>query len=182
MQIVELPLSKLEENPDNPRIIKDEAFEKLVESIRNFPQMLFKRPLVVETHGKKYRVLGGNRRLKACRELDMETVPTLSADDWSPEQKQEFIIKDNVSSGQWDYADLLKNWDIDLLKSWNLDVVDIPEINLNDFFAATPDGGKKRGTTKIVLEYKDSVYKKVVKALDKLPGTREEALLNLLGI
>lgn len=99
-----VPLNKVVLNPENPRVIKDARFDKLKKSIQEFPDMLLKRPLVVVKHGKgKWMVLGGNARLKACTELGLEEVPVLFADNWTAEQRKQFIIKDNVSFGDWDW-------------------------------------------------------------------------------
>ena len=105
MQIVKI--SEVKPNPKNPRIIKDGKFQKLVKSIQEFPDMLNKRPLIVftDTDGK-YCVLGGNMRLKALNELKYDTVPIVLADEWTEEQKAEFLIKDNVGFGEWDWDSL----------------------------------------------------------------------------
>ena len=121
MQIVKI--SEVKPNPKNPRIIKDGKFQKLVKSIQEFPDMLNKRPLVVFTDvDGKYIVLGGNMRLKALKELKHETVPIIVADEWTEEQKNEFLIKDNVGFGEWDWDQLANEWDAEKLDDWGLDV------------------------------------------------------------
>ena len=121
MQIV--PISQIKRNPKNPRIIKDDKFKKLCKSIEEFPEMLEKRPLVcfTDTDGK-YVVLGGNMRLKASKEVGLKELPILLADDWTEEQKNEFLIKDNVGFGEWDWAELQSDWDVEQLEDWGLDV------------------------------------------------------------
>jgi DNA modification methylase len=116
-------LSEVKPNPKNPRIIKDGKFQKLVKSIQEFPDMLNKRPLIVftDTDGK-YIVLGGNMRLKALKELKHETVPIIVADEWTEEQKNEFLIKDNVGFGEWDWDSLANEWDVEKLDDWGLDL------------------------------------------------------------
>jgi hypothetical protein len=116
-------ISEIKANPKNPRIIRDEKFAKLVQSIKDFPQMLQKRPLVcfTDTDGK-FVVLGGNMRLKAAKEAGMQTLPVILADDWTEEQKAEFLIKDNVGFGEWDWEQLANEWDSEKLDEWGLDV------------------------------------------------------------
>jgi len=118
-------ISEIKANPKNPRIIRDEKFAKLVQSIKDFPQMLQKRPLVsfTDTDGK-FVVLGGNMRLKAAKEAGMKTLPIILADDWTEEQKAEFLIKDNVGFGEWDWEQLANEWDSEKLDDWGLDVPD----------------------------------------------------------
>jgi ParB-like chromosome segregation protein Spo0J len=116
-------ISEVKPNPKNPRILKDDKFKKLVKSIQEFPDMLNKRPLIVftDTDGK-YIVLGGNQRLRALKELKHETVPIIVADEWTEEQKNEFLIKDNVGFGEWDWDSLANEWDAEKLDDWGLDI------------------------------------------------------------
>lgn len=111
----------LKENPSNPRIIKDHKFKQLVKSIKEFPEMLMLRPIVVNDD---MVVLGGNMRLKACKDAGLKEIPYIKASNLSEEQQKEFIIKDNVGYGEWDW-EILKddsNWiETDLL-DWGLDV------------------------------------------------------------
>lgn len=121
-----MKVSKLKLNPSNPRIIKDDKFHKLVESLKNFPEMMEKRPMVCVTDedGKIYP-LGGNMRLKAVQELKMKEIPdtwVLMADEWTEEQRKEFTIKDNVSFGEWNFDELANNWDAEQLNNWGMDV------------------------------------------------------------
>lgn len=116
-----IKVNKLKSNPNNPRVIKDDKFHKLVKSIKEFPEMMEKRPLVcvTDTDGKLYP-LGGNQRLKAIQYLGYEEIPNTwvtLADEWSEEQRKDFTIKDNVSFGDWD-IEALKDWD-------NIDILDI---------------------------------------------------------
>jgi len=118
----EVKISLIKSNPNNPRIIKDEKFKKLVESIKAFPKMLELRPIVVNDD---MIVLGGNMRLKACKEAGMKTVPTIKAGDLTEEEQREFIIKDNVGFGEWDWDTLANEWDSEQLAEWGLDVPDM---------------------------------------------------------
>jgi hypothetical protein len=121
MQIVKI--NSIKTNPKNPRLIKDEKFKKLVKSIQEFPDMLNKRPLIVFTDvDNKYVVLGGNMRLKACKEVGIKEIPVIVADEWTEEQKAEFLIKDNVGFGEWDWDGLANEWDTEKLQDWGLDL------------------------------------------------------------
>ena len=116
-------ITEIKANPKNPRIIKDDKFAKLVQSIKDFPEMLEKRPLVCFTDtDKKLVVLGGNMRLKAAIQVGLKKLPILLADDWTEEQKTQFLIKDNVGFGEWDWDELANSWDEEKLNDWALDV------------------------------------------------------------
>ena len=119
-----IEIAQIKPNPKNPRVIKDEKFKQLVESLRSFPGMLDKRPLVCVTDPVDSKVfpLGGNMRLKAAVELKMATLPVTMADDWTEEQRQEFIIKDNVGFGEWNWEELQADWDVKQLEDWGLEV------------------------------------------------------------
>ena len=132
-----VPIAQIKNNPKNPRVIKDEKFKKLVKSIQEFPQMLEKRPLVcfTDTDGK-YVVLGGNMRLKASQEVGLTELPVMLADDWTEEQKNEFLIKDNVGFGEWDWEQLANEWDTEQLTDWG---VDIPDFAVKELEAEEDD-------------------------------------------
>jgi len=116
-------ITDVKPNPKNPRIIKDDKFQKLVNSIQEFPDMLNKRPLIVFSDvDNKYVVLGGNMRLKACKEIGLKEIPVIIADEWTEEQKAEFLIKDNVGFGEWDWDSLANEWDVEKLDDWGLDL------------------------------------------------------------
>ncbi len=112
-------IAKVKENPSNPRFIKDSKFKKLVQSIKAFPEMLEKRPIVVD---EDMVVLGGNMRLKACKSAGLFDVWVDIAQGWTEEQKAEFIIKDNVGFGEWDWDILANEWDVEALDDWGLDL------------------------------------------------------------
>jgi DNA modification methylase len=117
-------------NPNNPRAIRDARFEKLKQSIIDFPEMLEKRPLVCYTEGKNYIVLGGNMRLKALQDIGHGEVPIMLADDWTEEQRAQFLIKDNVGFGEWDWNTLANEWDADKLEAWGLELPPMDAIEL----------------------------------------------------
>tara|TARA_R110000803_G_scaffold92531_2_gene160038 strand:+ start:1179 stop:1754 length:576 start_codon:yes stop_codon:yes gene_type:complete len=112
-------IRKVRQNPNNPRIIKDHKFKQLVESIKTFPKMLEKRAIVVD---ENMIVLGGNMRLKACVEAGLKEVWIDDAEGWTEDEKKEFIVKDNIGFGQWDWDVLANEWDTDLIEDWGLDV------------------------------------------------------------
>ena len=113
-----IKISKVIPNNDNPRIIKGDKFDKLVKSLKEFPEMAAVRPIVVN---KLMVVLGGNMRLKAMQEAGWKEVP-VEIVDWSEEKQREFIIKDNVGFGEWNWDDLANTWDAESLTEWGLDV------------------------------------------------------------
>jgi len=119
MQIKKVKITSVKPNKANPRIIKDFKFGKLVKSIREFPEMLKIRPIVVNNENV---ILGGNMRYKASLEAGLEEVYIIKAEDLTDEQQQEFIIKDNVGFGEWDWDQLANEWDTDKLSDWGVDV------------------------------------------------------------
>lgn len=119
MNIQKVKITDLKSNPNNPRVIKDDKYQKLLRSIKEFPEMIEIRPIVVD---KDLVVLGGNMRLKALKDAGLKEVPVIIADQLTEEQKKEFIIKDNVGFGEWDWDMLANEWDQEELEDWGLDV------------------------------------------------------------
>lgn len=119
MKTEKVKIGKIKNNLNNPRLIKDDKFKKLVKSIKEFPEMLEIRPIVVD---KDNIVLGGNMRLRACQEAGLKEVHIIQADQLTEKQQREFIIKDNVGFGEWDWNDLANEWDADELEDWGLDL------------------------------------------------------------
>ena len=119
MQVKKVKISEVKTNPKNPRLIKDDKFKKLVKSIQEFPQMLELRPIVVDENNI---VLGGNMRLKACLEVGVKEIFIVQAENLTEQQKDEFIVKDNVGFGEWDWDLLANEWDTDKLTEWGLDL------------------------------------------------------------
>lgn len=132
--MVKVKLSTIKPNPNNPRIIKDEKFEKLVKSIKDFPKMMELRPMIIN---KDNIVLGGNMRLKALKELGYKEVP----DEWvkraeylTEDEQRQFIIKDNVGFGEHDWEMLANEWDVQQLEEWGLDMPNKKEVDEKDLF------------------------------------------------
>ena len=115
----QIKINQVKTNPNNPRIIKNDKFEKLVTSIKEFPEMLKLRPIVVD---ENMIVLGGNMRLKASKEAGLKTVWVEIAEGLSEEQKKEFIVKDNVGFGDWEWDMLANEWNSVDLSDWGLNV------------------------------------------------------------
>jgi len=121
--IEKVSIKAIKANPNNPRVIRDDKFKKLVRSINEFPEMLELRPIVVNDD---MIVLGGNMRLKACKEAGLNEVAIIKASNLSEAQQKEFIIKDNVGFGEWDWDILANEYDTDELNSWGLDLWKAP--------------------------------------------------------
>jgi site-specific DNA-methyltransferase (adenine-specific) len=139
MKAIKTKLSEVKLNPNNPRLIKDDNFKKLVQSIKDFPEMLDIRPIVVNAD---MVILGGNMRFKACKEAGLKEVPIIIADNLTEEQQREFLIKDNVSGGEWDWS-LLADWDSEQLEEWGLEVpsfeTEVLEAQEDDFDTTPPE-------------------------------------------
>jgi hypothetical protein len=147
MKATTVKISEVKANPNNPRIIKDDKFQKLVKSIKEFPEMLNIRPIVVNAD---MVVLGGNMRLKACKEAGLKELPIIKADDLTEEQQKQFIIKDNVGFGEWDWEDLANNWDVDQLTQWGLDIPNIDQIKETSEIS---DQGQLEFSDELLLEH-----------------------------
>ena len=170
-------INEIKPNPNNPRIIKDDKFKKLVKSIQDFPQMLELRPIVIDENNI---VLGGNMRLKACKEAGLTDVPVIYAKDLTEEQKKEFIVKDNVGYGEWDWDDLANNWDEQLLTEWGLD---IPNFDTSSFADQNKELNLDDVTDSMTinLKYTEEEYYLVKQQLSQIASTPEQAIWKLLG-
>jgi len=115
----QVKLYKIKGNPLNPRVIKTDKFKKLVKSIQEFPEMLKLRPIIVD---EDFMVLGGNMRLRASKDAGLKEVWIEVAEGFTEEQKKEFIVKDNVGFGEWEWDILANEWDSVELAEWGLDV------------------------------------------------------------
>lgn len=141
MKIETVNINKIKKNPNNPRVIKDHYFEKLKKSIQDFPEMLELREVIVD---ENFVILGGNMRYTAMKDLGIKQVTIKIAEGLTEDQKKEFIIKDNVGFGEWDFDMLANEWDSGLLQDWGLEIpnfetneVDFSdknkEVNIDDF-------------------------------------------------
>jgi ParB-like chromosome segregation protein Spo0J len=119
MKAEKVKINLVKSHPNNPRLIKDDKFKKLVESVSSFPQMMQLRPIVVD---ETMTILGGNMRLRACIEAGFKEVWIVKAGELTEEQKKEFIIKDNVGFGEWDFDILANEWSSNELEDWGLDI------------------------------------------------------------
>ena len=170
-KIEKVSISSITENSVNPRFINKQKFQKLVNSVKEFPAMLSLRPIVVD---KDNVILGGNMRYKACKELGLKEVYIIQAEDLTDKQAQEFIIKDNVGFGDWDWDVLANAFDNVELKEWGLDVwqpeedIDysvLEELDLEDEIEKLYDQTKKS----VILEYPTEQYEQDVRPyMDKL--------------
>ena len=141
MEVNKVKINEVKTNPKNPRLIKDDKFRKLVKSIEEFPQMLELRPIVVDENNI---VLGGNMRLKACKEAGLKEVFIVKADNLTELQKDEFIVKDNVGFGEWDWDMLANEWDVEKIQDWGLDLpvdLSVTELEAEEDDFSVPEGG-----------------------------------------
>lgn len=171
--------AKLIPNESNPRLIKDDKFVKLVNSLKEFPKMLEYRPVIVNSD---MIVLAGNMRLKAALELGMDKIPTIIANDLTQEEQEQLIVKDNVGYGEWDWDMLANSWDVEKLNEWGVDVPDWhkDDIDVDKFFM---DSDKQVDSKfKIVLEYTEEEHAEVVEAFKRHTGSREQIVFKLLGL
>jgi hypothetical protein len=178
MKTETISILKIKSNTNNPRVIKDEKFNKLVQSIKEFPKMLAIRPIVVN---EDMIVLGGNMRLKACIEAGLKEVPIIKITDMTIEEQNEFIIKDNVGFGEWNWEILANEWDNLSLNEWGLDVWTNSNIDLNNFFEEDNNQEKKE-KFQIILDYSEEDYNKVLDAFGHHSGSREAIIFKLLGL
>ena len=166
-----LKISAVKPNTDNPRVIRDNKFQKLVASIKEFPEMLKLRPIVVN---KDMIILGGNMRYKACIEAGLKEVWVLKAADLTKEQENEFIVKDNVGFGEWDWDILANIWDTKKLKDWGLDVWQPEEevSNITDYSLNTAEEKLNRfldaKIKNITIPFENEEFDDVVDRLEKL--------------
>lgn len=173
--IEKININKIFTNAKNPRIIKDYKFKKLVKSIKEFPEMLQLRPIVVDNNNK---ILGGNMRYKACKELDLKEVYIIKAKNLNEKEIEQFIIKDNVGFGEWDWDILANQWDNEILSDWGVDNFDFydkeynsQEINIDDL----------DDSMVLKLNYTEEKYNYVKLNLKKIDIDIEKALLQLLN-
>jgi hypothetical protein len=171
-------ISEVRLNPNNPRQIKDDKFKNLVQSITDFPEMLDIRPIVVNTD---MVILGGNMRFRACKEAGLKQVPVIVADNLTEDQQREFLIKDNVSGGEWDWDLLANEWDVEKLEKWGLD---LPGFDLNADELGTefslPDGDKSP-FQQMTFTLADEQAEQIKNAIADIKETEEYKYCETLG-
>lgn len=174
---MKVKLTDIIPNPNNPRLIKDDKFKKLVESIKGFPEMLKLRPIVVND---QMVVLGGNMRLKACKEAGLKEVEIIKASDLTEEQQKEFIIKDNVGFGEWDWDMIANEWDAEQVTEWGLD---IPDFVKDEGFGTdfTLKDGDKEPFQQMTFTLADEQATVIKNAIDDIKGTDEYKYAETMG-
>jgi hypothetical protein len=153
MAVQTVKISDVKSNPNNPRLIKDDKFKKLVQSLKDFPEMANVRPIVVN---QDFVVLGGNMRLKAMKEAGWKEVP-VEVVDWPEEKQREFIIKDNVGFGEWEWDVLANEWEADDLEKWGLDIPNFESEPTGDDLIG--DEKNKPATLKITFQTPEQLQK-----------------------
>ena len=171
-------INSIKTNPKNPRLIKDDKFKKLVKSIQEFPQMLELRPIVVDENNI---ILGGNMRYKACIEAGLKEIYILKAEDLTEQQKDEFIVKDNVGFGEWDWDILANEWDTEKLTDWGLDL----PIYFNDSDELGTDfnlpEGDKAPFQQMTFTLADEQAEQIKNAITDIKQTEEYKYCETLG-
>jgi hypothetical protein len=164
-------------NTENPRIIKDDKFKKLVQSIKDFPEMLEIRPIVVNN---EMMILGGNMRLKAIQEIGIKEVPIIKAENLTEQQQREFLIKDNVGFGEWDWDALANDWEYKELVDWALDVPKMldPEQFGEDFSLAD---GDKSPFQQMTFTLADEQATQIKNAIADIKLTQEYKYMETMG-
>jgi len=173
MKTKKVSLSTIKVNPNNPRLIKDDKFKKLVQSVKDFPQMLEIRPIVVNSD---MVILGGNMRFKACQEAGIKELPIIIADNLTEEQQREFLIKDNVSGGEWDWDMLANEWDLAQLEDWGLDVLN-KDKELDDNYTSKVDSPIyeiKEGKPSVNELFDTTIYDNLIEEIEKAEIQEED--------
>ena len=171
----QVKLYNVKGNPNNSSIIKNDKFKKLVKSIEEFPEMLKLRPIVVD---EDMMVLGGNMRLKASKEAGLNEVWVDVAEGLTEAQKREFVIKDNVGFGEWDWDLLANDWSNQQIASWGLDVWQPEEIDFNPSLEPSTDYSDvtKEEIEKLGLGCKEDVQKDIAFVLSLTNPRRKQIL------
>lgn len=169
-----MKLKDIKPNPNNPRVVRNEKFQKLKQSITEFPKMLSLRPMVIDENNV---VLGGNMRLRALQELgftDIEDAWVKRSSDLTEDEKKRFIIADNVAFGEWDWDTLANDWDVEQLSDWGLDVPDFEEVEEVE--------EEENQLNIITLKFYNKDYNIVKEKLNSISMSPELAVLRLLGV
>jgi ParB-like chromosome segregation protein Spo0J len=171
-----MKLKDIKPNPNNPRVLRDDKFQKLKQSITEFPKMLSLRPMVIDENNV---VLGGNMRLRALQELgftDIDEAWVKRSSDLTEEEKKRFIIADNVAFGEWDWDTLANDWDVVDLEAWGLD---IPQFDTVEEEVIEEE---EEQSNVIELKFNNEYYNIVKAKLNAISGSPEWAVLKLLGV
>ena len=174
--IKKVNISVIKPNEENPRFITDAKFKKLVKSIKEFPEMLETRPLVVD---ENMVVLGGNMRLKALKSAGVFEVPVHQVKGWTEEQKKEFIIKDNLGYGEWDWELVANGWDVQVLSDWGMDVPDFAIEPLED--ELTEDFNKNEFSIKITFHSPEELQKAEIDIQELIDRKYNDAYFSVKG-
>ena len=181
--IEKVKINQIHRNPNNPRLIRDDRFKKLVKSIIEFPEMLKLRPIVVV---EKNVILGGNMRYKACQQIGLKEVYIIKAKNLTEKKRKQFVIKDNVGFGEWEWDMLSNEWNSSELEDWGLDVWQNPDdvvamVNKGDEYSewvGMPEFESKEDAIKVVVNFlnekdRDEFVKKyALKLLSQKEGSR----------
>jgi len=164
-----LDITEIKFNENNPRTITAFQLQKLKKSLLEFPQMLELRPLVIDEENV---VIGGNMRLKALQELGITKVPTKKVVNLTPEQKKEFVIKDNLSYGEWDWDNLVVEWELETLTDWGLELNTEDELTNNNTYEGLDASSKlnkflNAEIKRMFLVFDSETFTKVVEWFDK---------------
>ena len=174
--IKKVKITEVIANPNNPRLIKDEKFKKLVKSIQDFPDMLNVRPIVVN---KDMVVLGGNMRLKAIKEAGLKEI-NVDIVDWDEQKQKEFIVKDNASFGEWDWSDLANNWDSEELTNWGIDIIGFSNVeDLGEDFSLP--NGDKSPFQQMTFTLADEQAEQIKNAIEEIKSTEEYKYAETMG-
>ena len=170
-------ITEIKSNPNNPRIIKDDKFKKLVESVKTFPEMANVRPIVVNTD---MVVLGGNMRLKAMKEAGWKEAP-IQIVNWDEQKQKEFIVKDNVGFGEWDWSDIANNWEVGQITDWGLDIpgFDVNVGELSEEFSLA--SGDKSPFQQMTFTLADEQAEQIKNAIEEIKRTEEYKYADTMG-
>ncbi len=192
-QIEWVKIESVKSTLNNPRIIKEKKFQELVKSIEELPSMSGMKPIMVDELNV---VIAGNQRLAAYKSLKWDEVPiTIFTREYAEEankksikpksyedQCAEMVIKDNLHAGEWDWDVLANEWKAEDLGEWGLTVWNPTDIDLDQFFEENKNIETDRKTTKLVFEYSDDEYEKVIHKIKELGNNKEAVLYKLLGL
>jgi hypothetical protein len=168
--IEKVKINKIYSNPVNPRTIKEHKFKKLVNSIKEFPEMLKLRPIIVNS---EMGILGGNMRYKACKQLGLKEVWIIKAENLTEKQMEQFVIKDNVGFGEWDWDIIANSWDVQEIENWGLSLPIFQDnlSNNDDYKGLNPDieleSFMNAEIKRLYLVYDSSTYSKVIDWLNE---------------